>query len=792
MNEQHLAPQPATDQPATGTPAENERVAPDNHMSQSDRSQQDAREQAPQQARRAQQQPAPQARPRAARPHGSHAAPRPKSARAHAKPGPTPAANEKPRAAKSRYLPALDGIRALAVIAVVLYHLNLTWIQGGLLGVTMFFVISGYIITRLLLNEFEQNGRIDLKSFWIRRARRLLPAIVVLMVVTIVLCTFFNHVMLTKMRPDILPSLFFVNNWWQIAQNVSYFDALGDPSPLTHFWSLAIEEQFYLIWPPLLLGLLSTHVKKPTVRRIVLGLAAASALAMALLYNPAVDPSRIYYGTDTRVFSLLLGVWLAFIPPRDMSPKRMAGALGLDVLAGKARAKMDAASGKPAPETAAGGAANNADDNGDRNSDTPAAARGTIALTSVDLVGFIGLAGLLALFTLSNGYSAFQYRGGMLLCSIFTMMLIGACVQDDGLLVRLFSLKPFVWIGKRSYSIYLWHYPLLLLMNPVADIRQTPWWMTAIQLAVVVAVAECSYRFIETPFRHGALGAFFRRVRQGEEPLQIAQKHIVPFGVASVTLLLALGGLVFVPNTSALSEEGAALLEGDAGKDNGKPIADTGDATDKGEVETDKDGFPAGAYDVLMIGDSVSLRTIPNFEQTFPHGHIDAAKNRQFTTGVDLASQYIAGNQAGKIVVIALGTNGLVTDENIDQMMNLLGDMRVVVFMTTRSPQPWVGPTNEAIARAAQRYPNVRIIDWYAFSEGRNDLFDGDGTHLSSDGAAQFIQLVYDAVRPDLPLHAEDHPEQQVIEKANQLANTATSSIANAARAGAEQEPAKN
>lgn len=213
MNEQHLAPQPATDQPATGTPAENERVAPDNHMSQSDRSQQDAREQAPQQARRAQQQPAPQARPRAARPHGSHAAPRPKSARAHAKPGPTPAANEKPRAAKSRYLPALDGIRALAVIAVVLYHLNLTWIQGGLLGVTMFFVISGYIITRLLLNEFEQNGRIDLKSFWIRRARRLLPAIVVLMVVTIVLCTFFNHVMLTKMRPDILPSLFFVNNW---------------------------------------------------------------------------------------------------------------------------------------------------------------------------------------------------------------------------------------------------------------------------------------------------------------------------------------------------------------------------------------------------------------------------------------------------------------------------------------------------------------------------------------------------------------------------------------------------
>lgn len=755
MNEHPLGSQPTTNQPSANGPAKPT-------------------------------QPRPQQRP-----HGSHAAPRPKTARTHAKPGSAPTADEKPRTGKSRYLPALDGIRALAVVAVVLYHLNLTWIQGGLLGVTMFFVISGYIITRLLLNEFEQSGRIDLKSFWIRRARRLLPAIGILMVVTIVLCTFFNHVMLTKMRPDILPSLFFVNNWWQIAQNVSYFDALGDPSPLTHFWSLAIEEQFYLIWPPLLLGLLSTHVKKPTIRRIVLGLAAASALAMTLLYNPAVDPSRIYYGTDTRVFSLLLGVWLAFIPPRDMSPARLMRALGLDALVNKARANAHASTGKTAVEAAASGAANGAVDGGG-DSSTPDAARGAIALTSIDLVGFIGLAGLLALFTLSNGYSAFQYRGGMLLCSAFTMMLIAACVQDDGLLVRFFSLKPFVWIGKRSYSIYLWHYPLLLLMNPVADIRQTPWWMTAIQLAVVAAVAECSYRFIETPFRHGALGKCIRRVRQGEEPLQMIQRHIVPFGIAGVTLLFAIGGLVFVPNTSALSEEGAALLEGNAGGEPSEPSANGDAVADDGEVETDKDGFPAGAYDVLMIGDSVSLRTIPNFEQTFPHGHIDAAKNRQFTTGVDLASQYIAGNQAGKIVVIALGTNGLVTDENIDQMMSLLGDKRVVVFMTTRSPQPWVGPTNEAIARAAERYANVRIIDWYGFSEGRNDLFDGDGTHLSSDGAAQFIQLVYDTVRPDLPLHAEDHPEQQVIERANELAGSATSSIAAAAKAGAGQEPAKN
>lgn len=258
----------------------------------------------------------------------------------------TPAAEQTPARPKSRYIPALDGLRTLAVVAVVLYHLNLTWAQGGLLGVTIFFVLSGYLITRLLLNEVAKTGRIDLKSFWIRRIRRLVPAVVTVVFVTCALCTIFNHVMLTKMRPDILPSLLFFNNWWQIAQNVSYFNALGDPSPLTHFWSLAIEEQFYLIWPPLLFAMVSMHVSKPNTRRVVLGLAAVSALAMMVLYNPAADPSRVYYGTDTRVFSLLLGAWMAFIPDRDLAPVRLARRLGLNRLAGAAKHGKNA-EGKP-------------------------------------------------------------------------------------------------------------------------------------------------------------------------------------------------------------------------------------------------------------------------------------------------------------------------------------------------------------------------------------------------------------------------------------------------------------
>lgn len=211
------------------------------------------------------------------------------------------------------YIPALDGIRTLAVAAVVLYHLNPSLVPGGMQGVTVFFVLSGYLITRLLLSEHKGTGRIDLKGFWQRRLRRLVPAIVTVIVATAALCTLFNHVMLTKMRPDIIPSALFVNNWWQIFNQQSYFNAIGDPSPLTHFWSLAIEMQFYLVWPVAPMLALRHGEPKKRIRRAALALAAVSALEMAILYDPATDPSRIYYGTDTRAFSLLLGAWLALV-----------------------------------------------------------------------------------------------------------------------------------------------------------------------------------------------------------------------------------------------------------------------------------------------------------------------------------------------------------------------------------------------------------------------------------------------------------------------------------------------
>ena len=669
---------------------------------------------------------------------GSHRTPANKGAHASSS-----AKEQAPARPKSRYIPALDGLRTLAVVAVVLYHLNLTWAQGGLLGVTVFFVLSGYLITRLLINEVSKTGRIDLKSFWIRRIRRLFPAVVTVVVVTCALCTIFNHVMLTKMRPDILPSLLFFNNWWQIAQDVSYFNALGDPSPLTHFWSLAIEEQFYLVWPPLLLAMVSMHMSKPNTRRVVLGLAAVSAIAMMVLYNPAADPSRVYYGTDTRVFSLLLGAWMAFIPDRDLAPARLVHHLGLDRLAG---------SGKRGKH--------NVDEHGRDGGDATEAApapSGALARfwsspASIDLLGIVGLVGLAGMVALTNGYTAFQYRGGTLLCSVLTLMVIAACVQPQGLVARALAAEPLVWIGKRSYSIYLWHYPLLLLMNPVANINDTPWWHYILQVLLVVAVAECSYRFVEEPFRKGAFGRTVSEFRDGTTtPADWVRAHIPACAVCAVVLAVTLGGLVFVPETSALSGEGAEVLNKEA--NNAKPQDQkAADDTDK-----DDDGFPDGAYDLLMIGDSVSLRAVDAFDGVFPHSHIDAEKGRQFDVGRETFEGYIQQNLAGKIVVFALGTNGLVTDAQIDAIMADAGDQRIVVFVNTRSPQPWVGATNQAIANAATRYKNVRVIDWFGYSANRNDLFDGDGTHLSTTGVSEYLNLIHDAVKKDLPVHPEDH-----------------------------------
>ena len=598
--------------------------------------------------------------------------------------------------AKSRYIPALDGLRAFAVLAVIAYHMHFSWASGGLLGVTIFFVLSGYLITSLLLIEFDNTGKIDLPQFWLRRIRRLVPAIIFVIVVTVVLCTIFNHVLLTKMRPDVIPSLFFFNNWWQIFHDVSYFEALGAPSPLAHFWSLAIEEQFYLIWPVVLFVCMKVGVKRTAMRNATLVLIALSALEMALLFNPTADPSRVYYGTDTRAFSLLIGAWLAFV-----WPSHMLGAKKSVRLSKQVRRVLDG-------------------------------------------VGIVAVVGLVLMITFTNGFDPFLYRGGLVLCSVLTAIAIAVMVHPASLLGRAAGAAPLVWLGKRSYGIYLWHYPLLLLMSPPPGSDQ-PWWMYPLQLLVILALSAFSYRFVENPIRHGAIGVWVKNIKSGV--LDISdwlRTRIIPAAGSVILVAVAVGGLVFVPPTSAI--EGGDLL---------KQQTEEQQAQQAQAIVDQAKQAAQPKLDILLIGDSVSVRSVPYFKEAFPYGAIDSLVSRQLYAGKEIYNFYRNQDIVGDLVVFSLGTNGPVDDQQLDDLIADVGSEKQIWFINTRHPEGWEQLTNEAIASASARHANVHVIDWFAYSEGKEWLFDGDGTHLTEEAAQIYVDLIHEAVASYLPEHSE-------------------------------------
>ncbi|MDA8227583.1 MAG: acyltransferase, partial [Desulfitobacterium hafniense] len=309
------------------------------------------------------------------------------------------------------YMPGLDGLRALAVFAVIAYHLNLTWVPGGLLGVSLFFVLSGYLITNILLKQWEQSGAIDLKDFWLRRARRLLPALFVMLAGVMSWVMLCAPERMAGLKQEALAAVFYTSNWYLIFHQVSYFESFGPPSPLGHLWSLAVEEQFYLFWP-LLLGLGLRYLRqRKWIIGVTMAVALTSAAAMALIYIPGQDPSRVYYGTDTRAFALLVGAVLAMVwPSRKMNPD----------LSGKKRLALDVAGG-------------------------------------------LGLLVVLLMIGKTNQYQTSLYQGGLLLYSVAAAGLVAVLAHPASYLGRLFGWGPLRWLGECSYGIYLWHYPVIIL-----------------------------------------------------------------------------------------------------------------------------------------------------------------------------------------------------------------------------------------------------------------------------------------------------------------------------------------
>jgi peptidoglycan/LPS O-acetylase OafA/YrhL/lysophospholipase L1-like esterase len=625
----------------------------------------------------------------------------------------------RPLDTRARYMPGMDGLRAVAVLAVIAYHIGLPGAAGGLLGVGVFFVISGYLITDLLVAEWDRRGSIHLGAFWARRARRLLPALFAMIVIVVLLHIWFRPVAWPSLPGDALAATFYYSNWWYIFHHISYFARFGPPSPLTHLWSLAVEEQFYLIWPLMLLAGLATVRRRVWLVGITLILALLSALWMAHLYQPGTDPSRVYYGTDTRAFGLLVGAGLAlWRPSRRVRP--MAAAI--------------------------------------RN--------------RLDLLGGAGLAAIVALIIFTNQYQTFLYRGGMLILALATAMSVQAVAQPGTRLERLLGASPLRWLGVRSYGIYLWHYPVIVLTTPAVDTGGFDPLRAGAQVAAAIILAALSWRFLEEPIRQGALVRLATRLNAvrlaaGSRPVVT---RAVGLGGAGVLLVAVSGfqgplarpaaapGTLAVPAARALLPPDPALLtppprdhRATSTTAPARPSAAASVSPVQASASSPSpSASAAGPATVTAIGDSVMVDAKPYLDAMWPDAVVDGQVGLQLIDAGPLVQTLRARGQMGQLVVVELGTNGPYTATQLVQFLDSLGPVRHVFLVNTRVPRPWQGVVNQTISQVAASFPHASLIDWYNASANENGWFYPDGVHLNPTGARAYATLIMNALRPYL------------------------------------------
>ena len=595
------------------------------------------------------------------------------------------------------YMPALDGLRALAVTAVLLYHADLPWIPAGFLGVDVFFVISGYLITSLLLAESRRTGDIDFKRFWFRRARRLLPALFTMLAVVALFAVLFLPDDVAKLRGDLVSSVFYVQNWWQVVSNQSYFAAAGRPPLLQHVWSLAVEEQFYLLWPVMFLGGMVIFKRyRSKMLLAILGGVAASTLLMAILYDPGGDPSRVYYGTDTRAATLLIGAALAFV----WSPWRLQARTGLG-----ARWVLDA----------------------------------------------IGIAAIVALGWIMLNVSEFDsglYRGGFLAVAILTALVLAVSVHPvGGVLQWMLSRSWLRWIGVRSYAIYLWHWPVYMVTRPGLDpIPLTGYPNLFLRIAITVTLADLSYRFIESPVRDGAVSKHFSRLRttRGAERWQLTRVMLLSGGGAAIIGVFIVTGLVNAGPTPLPPgfESAQAVSTARASTTTTVAAPEVIDDPATPAPPTTAVPPPPPPPPVQAIGDSVMLGARASLEARMPGIVVDASVSRHFGEVVGIAAGLRDSGQLGDVVIVHMGTNGVITDGEFDALMEVLADVDRVVIVNLKVPRRWEGPDNAALDAGVKRWPNAVLLNWNAEGNANPQWFWRDGYHLQGDGHAAYSDLI--------------------------------------------------
>ena len=612
-----------------------------------------------------------------------------------------------PRSGHIAYFPALDGLRAIAVAAVLLYHAGQAWIPGGFLGVEMFFVISGYLISSLLLVEWESSQRIDLKAFWLRRARRLMPAVLLLLVGTVSWTAYFHPDELSSLRGDVASTVGYVNNWYQILAHKSYFESVGRPSLLRHMWSLAVEEQFYLLWP-VAFALLLRGVQRRFILGLVLAGAVVSVVAMAIMFHPNDDPSRVYYGTDTRASGLLLGVALA--------------------LCWK-----------------------------------PGTGAGTSNSFILDTMGFGALACLAACFAVINEFQPLLYRGGFTLVGLVTSELIAVVVSSrTGLLARFLGSPPLRWAGTRSYGIYLWHFPVFMLTRPQLDVPwDGPLWLM-VRITLTLLIAEASYRWVESPIRRGALGRAWNDWRRpATERVPWFRKYSLLAGVSIAAVLgVVLTAVMWtakppappdylvhrpVPITNLVPVVGSrtntlAIALPPTSVTNRTPVSPVSAAINGHPEALDVGG-------VTAIGDSVLEGVADELQRMLGRNLIvDADQGRLPWNAPAIVRQLRAARKIRPVVILHIGNNGFFSADNFKEIMNELHDSRRVVVVNLKVPRNWESLNNAMLASVVKSYPNAVLVDWRTASGSEPRLFWKDGIHVRPEGARVYARLVRQAL----------------------------------------------
>ena len=600
---------------------------------------------------------------------------------------------------KRKYIKEIDGLRALAVIMVLAYHLKMPFAKSGLLGVTAFFVISGYLITGILINEIEESGGVDLKNFWLRRIRRLLPAVLSMAVVMIFVSAVVNRVVFTKGCNDLLSAVFGYNNWWQIFRKVSYFENAGAPSPFTHCWSLAIETQFYLIYPILLILLSKARDRGKVFAAVTAVLAMISVVLMGVLYSPDGDPSRVYYGTDTRAFSLLIGALAAIQKEYHIIKVKLRGKLWA-------------------------------------------------------VIGSISVLILIGMMMFISSYSSFLYYGGQAIVSALAAFVVYAVTVSRSPLNIILGSGILKWIGDRSYSIYLWHYPIIVLMSGG---KRATWWIVILEVVLSVGLAELSYRFIETPVRHGIIGEYIGIInsrphnrRERHRQIQVARRSLKAMAAVLVTGLALILCIAFVPKKTTLDtvakREKKATEVTKLTNQKLKEQKAKAKKTAKTSKSTMTDEELLKNVQMLLIGDSITVDVTDYFYKVLPNSISDTKIGRSTLTGVKVFDEYQTQKKwDGDGVIFALGTNGPMYD-TLGRIRQKVGDKPLFLTTVHAPKEDFESSNNEEIRKFVKEHKHTYLIDWYTASADHPEYFDQDDTHLLPKGAEAYAQCIKDAV----------------------------------------------